>query len=151
MKTKQDLYRFVCDYYENHGIPYRRYDDSFMTLTVDKEREIPVNLLTAAQESPLSLILRGQLPFIVPEHQREMLVMALQAVNQRLTAGRYQMDAEGMLYYRITLPLVGIRVDEEWLENVLKDVTYYITSRDEKILALIRGEMTFDEFEKQVR
>ena len=151
MKTKQDLYRFVCDYYENQGIPYRRYDDSFMTLTVDKEREIPVNLLTAAQESPLSLILRGQLPFIVPEHQREMLVMALQAVNQRLTAGRYQMDAEGMLYYRITLPLVGIRVDEEWLENVLKDVTYYITGRDEKILALIRGEMTFEEFEKQVR
>ena len=152
MKTQQDVYQLICDHYDTRGIAYQRVDEDFMILAVNKERAVPVNLITRVDADPVSVLFCGRLPFKVPEHQREMMVMALQAINQRLSAGRFQMNPEdGVIDYRLNMPLVGIEVDDQWLEHILEYTTDIITDRDEKILSLLREEITFEEFTRKVR
>ena len=149
---EEKLYKMICDYYDKQGISYQKVDEDRLTLAVYRDRDIPVNLFAAVEEKPLSLHVRGQLPFTVPEDSREMMIPALQALNQRLPLGSFQMRADsGQLNYYLNLPLVGMSYDEKWLENVLNEAKWYVTHRDESILALLQGEMTFEEFEKKVR
>ncbi len=146
------LYKMICDHYDKKGISYQRVDEKRLTLVVNRDREIPVNLFVAAETEPLALRICGRLPFKVPQESREMMLMALQAINQRLPVGRFQMDvSDGTVDYRVSLPLVGIKYDEKWLENVLDDAFFTVTHRDEKILSLLQGEITFEEFDKYVR
>ena len=146
------LYKMICNHYDKKGISYQRADDQRLTLMVNRDRKIPVNLFVGVETEPLALRICGRLPFKVPEENREMMVMALQAINQRLPVGRFQMEvSDGTVDYRVSLPLVGIQYDEEWLENVLDDALSTITHRDEKILSLLQGEITFEEFDKYVR
>lgn len=149
---EDELYKMICDHYDGKGIPYQRTDEGRMTLMIKKDRELPVNLFAVADTDPLALQICGRLPFKVPEESREMMVIALQAVNQRLSVGNFQMEmSSGTVDYSVSFPLVGIRFDEEWLENVLDDALYTITRRDEKILSLLRNEITLEEFCKSVR
>lgn len=149
---EEKLYKMICDYYDKEGVSYQKVDEDRVTLAVYKDRAIPVNLFAVVEDEPLSLRIRGRLPFTVPEESCEMMILALQALNQRLTLGCFRMNTEdGQVNYSVNLPLVGMQYDEAWLANVLYQAKWYVTSRDESILALLQGEMTFEEFEKKVR
>ena len=83
-------------------------DKKRLTLVVNRDREVPVNLFAVVEPNPLALQICGRLPFKIPEESREMMVMALQAINQRLPVGRFQMDmSDGTVDYRVSLPLLG--------------------------------------------
>lgn len=150
--SEENLYKMICDHYDKKGISYQRVDENRLTLVVNRDREVPVNLFVTAEAEPVTLRICGRLPFKVPEESREMVVMALQAINQRLPVGRFQMEvSDGTVDYRVSLPLVGMQYDEDWLENVLDEAFSTVTHRDERILSLLRGEMTFEEFEQYMR
>lgn len=152
ISSGEKLYKTICNFYDKKGVSYQRDDEQCLTLVVNKERDVPVNLFVAAEANPPTLIICGRLPFKISEESQEMMLMALQALNQRLTVGHFRMYLpDGTVDYRVNLPLVGIQCDDEWLENVLSEAYSTVTHRDEKILSLLRGEITFEEFDKYVR
>lgn len=152
MASEEELYKMICNYYDNKGISYQHDDKNYLILVINKDREVPVNLFVSVEKNPLTLRICGQLPFRVPKESKDMMIMALQAINQRLSVGHFQMNInERKIEYRMNFPLVGIRFDEEWLENVINDAFFTITQRDEKILSLLRKEITFEDFDKYVR
>lgn len=149
---EEKLYKMICNYYDKKGISYQRDDEERLTLMINNDRETAVNFFVSADTKPLSLRIVSRLPFNVPKKSRDMMIMALQAINQRLPVGKFQMYvSDGTVDYRVILPLVGIQYDEEWLENVLNETFSIVTGRDEKILSLLRGEITFEEFDRCVR
>lgn len=150
--SEEQLYKNICDYYDKKGISYQRDDEQYLTLMTKKDRDVPVNLFVSPEDQPLALRICARLPFKVPEKDWEMMVLALQALNQRLPVGSFHMYMpSGTLDYRVSHPLEDIQCDEEWLENVLNDALSTVTGRDEKILSLLRGEISFQEFDKSVR
>lgn len=150
--SEEKLYKRICDFYDKKGVSYQYDDEHRMTLVINDKRDVPVNLLVSVEAEPLTLRICGHLPFKIPEESQEMMSRALQAINQRLPVGHFRMYVpDGTLDYRVNFPLIGIQYDDEWLENVLSEAYSTVTGRDEKILALLRGEMTFEEFDKYVR
>lgn len=149
---EEKLYKMICNHYDKKGISYRRDNKQHTIQVVNKDCEIPVNIFVSAATNPSALQICHRMTFEAPEESRDMMVMALQAVNQRLPLGHFRISmSDGTIDYRVNLPLVGIQYGEEWLENVLNEASYTFTGREERLLSLLHKEITFEEFDKYVR
>lgn len=91
MSSEKKLFKFICDYYDKKGISYEIDEKEYDILVINKDRELPVNFFVSAQTNPLSIRICGYMPFKVPSKSQEMTIMALQAINQRLSMGHFLM------------------------------------------------------------
>ena len=91
------------------------------------QRDAPLYLITRPERGMLSVVLG--LPFAIPPERRPYIGEALTRLNASAYMGTWVMNiATGEVYFRVTLPTLGVQVQDQTLLFVLRLVVSTVES-----------------------
>ena len=97
-------------------------------------------------------MLYSRLPMTVPEDKRIDAALGITAINMYTVDGCFEFKQQtGEIFYRMTELYHGIKMTEQMLEYMLFVSCKTVDDYNDKLLMLIKGIMSIEEFIKEVR
>lgn len=155
----------MADYYENRAVyntlcsmlnriswKYTADDNKMLVKTTATGEDIPIELNIQVLSDKDCVMLYSRLPITVPEDKRIDAALGITAINMYTVDGCFEFKQQtGEIFYRMTELYHGIKMTEQMLEYMLFVSCKTVDDYNDKLLMLIKGIMSIEEFIKEAR
>ena len=137
----------LCRVLDNMKWKYNR-DAANRTITTSAiGKDLTINLRMVVSEERRLMYIKSFMPFDVPENKREVVGKALHGANYSILNGCFEYDQyAGKLGFRIVIPFFNSELSEEVYHYAVMLTCQMVDKFNDKILDLIEGKMTLEEF-----
>lgn len=132
---------------DNMRWKYKIDDNGYIirTTAIGKDMEIALKMIVDPERQVFHI--KSFLPFRVEENARVVVGRALHLANFSMLNGCFEYNEyDGYVGFRVVMPFAGCEVSEEMCHYMIILTCQMVDKFNDKILALSKGEMTYEEF-----
>ena len=143
----QRAFDTLCLALDNMKWKYKRDEANRVVTTTAIGNDLTINLRMVVSEDRRLMYVKSVLPFDVPEAKRETVGKALHFANYSMLNGCFEYDQpNGKVGFRIIVPFFDCDLSQEVYRYAVILTCQMVDKFNDKILALVQGSMTLQEF-----
>lgn len=146
-KMGQNVYETICTMFDAKGYHYERHDEDHVITCTVRGDDLPMDILFFVRDERQIVQLISPMPFTVPEDKRVDAALAVAVANYRLVDGSFDYDlSSGRISFRLTASYIESILGKELFEYMLMVSAATIDEYNDKLLMLVKGMVSLEQF-----
>lgn len=152
IRLAKNVYDDFCAMLDDHKWVYDRHDDELFIETGTRGEDLPIPLIIKVDADRQLAVLSSPIPFPVPEEMRKQLAVAVSCANHGMVDGCFDYNyTTGSIYFRMTTSFRDSLISKEVFAYMVAVSCHTIDEYNDKFLAVVKKEMSFDEIAKFIK
>lgn len=140
------IFRRVCKYLDDNNFKYDTDEKDLLIHFGMRGEDIPVKIIIRVDDKRSLLKVVSPMPFDIAEDKRVEAAIAINAINNQLANGNFDMDiGDGTVLFRVAVPFEGGMPDES-IHYLIGVACVTVDEYNDKLLMLNKGMWTLEEF-----